>query len=119
MYQNQTPQLESIGSNRYENIFHVNQTEENGYYFYNILRTVRLTSTDLDEKFYFKFNVNRIMPYTALSYNFYGTTDLWWLICVINNIDNPIEFIEPGTTILMIKKQHISTVISAIKSQLQ
>jgi len=119
MYQNDIPQLESIGSNRFENIFSVNQTEENGYYFYNILKTVRVTSNQLDEKFYFKYNVNKIIPYTALSYNFYGTTDLWWLICIINNIDNPIEFITPGTTIMIIKKQHVSTVVSAIKKQLQ
>lgn len=119
MYQNDIPQLDQISSNRFENIFTVNQTEDNGYYFYNIMKTVRITSDDLDDKYFFMFNVNRIIPYTALSYNFYGTTDLWWLICVINNIDNPIEFIKPGTTIKIIKKQHVSTVVAAIKNQLQ
>ena len=118
MYQNDIPDLESIGSNRFENIFNVEKTETNGYYFYNILKTVRLVVDDLDEKYYFKFNVNRIIPYTSLSYIFYDTIDLWWLICVINNIDNPVEFIDPGTTIKVIKKQHVSTVVSAIKNQL-
>lgn len=118
MYQNDIPDLESIGSNRFENIFNVEKTETNGYYFYNILRTVRLTSNNLDEKYYFKYNVSKVIPYTALSYELYGTMDLWWLICVINNIDNPVEFVEPGTTLNIIKKQHVSTVVSAIKNQL-
>jgi hypothetical protein len=38
---------------------------------------------------------------------------------VSNNIDNPVEFIEPGSTLKIIKKQYISNVISAIKQQLR
>lgn len=119
MYQNDVPELDAISSNRFENIFKINQTEENKYYFYNIMRTVRLTTDDLDDRYIFLFNVDRIMPYTTLSYNFYDTIDLWWLICVVNNIDNPVKFIEPGTTLRMIKKQHVSTIVAAIKKQLQ
>lgn len=118
MYHNDIPQLEPIGSNRFENIFSVHKTSENGYYFYNILKTIRLTTNDLDDRYFFYFKVDRTMPFTVISYNFYETMDLWWLICVVNNIDNPIEFIEPGTTIKMIKPQHVSSIVSAIKKQL-
>jgi hypothetical protein len=119
MYHNEIEDLDKIGSLRYENIFKVNQTETTGYYFYNIMRTVRITPDDLDNRYYFKFNVNRVIPYTVLSYNFYNTMDLWWLICVMNNIDDPVQFIKPGTTIKLIKQQYVATVVDIIKKQLQ
>lgn len=119
MYHNEIPELESISSQRYENVFNMSQTEDNGYYFYNLIKSVRLTYDDLDEVYFFKFKVDRVIPYTALSFNIYGTTDLWWLICVINGIDDPVKFVEPGVTLKIIKKQHVSTVIAAIKNQLQ
>jgi len=119
MYQNEITDLEDISDLRYENIFKVNQTETNKYYFYNINRTIRFQPADLDPKYYFKFRVNRIIPYTALSHNFYNTMDLWWLICIINNIDNPIEFLQPGKIIKVIKQPYVSTVVDMIKKQLQ
>ena len=119
MYQNEITDLDSLSELRYENIFKVNQTEENKYYFYNINRTIRFSPADLDSKYFYKFRVNRIIPYTALSYNLYNTMDLWWLICVINNIDNPVEFLKPGAIIKVIKQQYVSTVVDMIKKQLQ
>ena len=118
MYHNDIPDLESISDRRYENIFPVNQTTNSGYHFYNIIKSIRFNPDDLDPSLYFKFNVNRRAPYTALSYSLYGSINMWWLICVINNIDNPITFIEPGTIIKVIKKQYVSTVIDNIKNQL-
>jgi len=119
MYQNEQADLPSISSTRFENIFHVNQTETNGYYFYNILKTIRVDTDNIDNKYIYLHRVNRSAPYTSLSYQLYGNIDLWWLICVINNIDNPIEFIEPGTLLKIIKKQYVSVVIDAIRQQLQ
>tara|TARA_R110002110_G_scaffold16764_11_gene72173 strand:- start:964 stop:1323 length:360 start_codon:yes stop_codon:yes gene_type:complete len=119
MYQNDIPDLESISNNRYENIFNVATTEENKYYFYNISRAIRFDDTSIDPAYYYKFIVNRLAPYTALSHTLYGTMELWWLICVINNIDSPVKFLTPGTTIKVIKKQYVSTVIDNIKRQLQ
>lgn len=118
MYHNDIPDLGSISDNRYENIFPVNQTSINGYHFYNIIKSIRFDPSDLDPALYFKFNVNRRAPYTALSHSLYGSIDLWWLICIINDIDNPIKFLEPGTTIKVIRKQYVSTVIDTIKKQL-
>ena len=119
MYQNEITDLDSLSELRYENIFKVNQTEENKYYFYNITKTIRFSPTDLDPRYFYKFKVNRIIPYTALSYNLYNTMDLWWLLCVINNIDNPVVFLEPGSIIKVIKQQYVSTVVDMIKKQLQ
>lgn len=119
MYQNQVPSLPPLGNNRYENLFQINQTEDNGYYFYNLARTVRINPDDIDIKYYYFHRVNKSAPYTVLSHQLYGSINLWWLICIINNIDNPVEFLEPGSTIRVIKQQYLATVLSSIKQQLQ
>jgi len=119
MFQNEQSDLPSIGPTRFENILSVHKTETNGFHFYNLLKTVRFNIDDMDTRFYYFHRVNRLTPYTILSHSLYGDMHLWWLICVSNNIDNPVEFIEPGSTLKIIKKQYVSNVISAIKQQLR
>lgn len=119
MYQNNISDLNPLESNRYENIFNVDQTDANNYYFYNIIKTVHINAKDLDPAFYFKHTVDRSTPFTSLSYRLYDSINLWWLICILNNINNPVEFIEPGTVLYIIKKQYLSTVLNEIKKQLQ
>jgi len=118
MYRNEIDELENLSEYKYENIFKVFQTETNKYYYYNITRTVRVATEDLDKTFYYKHKVNRSISYTALSYSIYGTIDLWWLICIINSIDDPVSFITPGTEIKLIKPKQVRNIIDTIKKQL-
>ena len=119
MYRNDISDLEPLSDMKFENIFNMSKTEDNGYYFYNITRTVRFDASELDDEYYFKYVVDRQLSWPALSFRYYNTIDLWWLICVINGIDNPVEFTKPGRELKLIKKSHVNTVVSAIKSQLQ
>jgi len=118
MRRNEITDLSPLSEMKFENIFNMSRTDR-GYYYYNIMKTVRFDSADLDTDFYFKFQVDRNMSWTAMSYRFYDTIDLWWLICVINDIDNPIQFASPGDKLKIIKKSQVSTIVSAIKTQLQ
>lgn len=119
MYRNEIDALTPLSDMKMENIFNMSQTEDNGYYFYNITRTIRFDSSTIDRGYYFKYIVDRNMPWTTLSYQIYNTIDLWWLICVVNNIDNPVEFATPGASLKIIKPVHVSSVIAVIKQQLQ
>ncbi len=56
---------------------------------------------------------------TTLSYNAYGTIDLWWLILIINNITNPIKDLPIGQKIKLIKPQYIEQVLQTIESHLK
>lgn len=119
MYQNEQSDLPKIDESRFENIFKINKTETNGYYFYNIIKTIRIDPDKIDTKYFYMHRVNRSTPYTALSYQLYNNIHLWWLICVVNDIDNPVEFIEPGSVIRVVKKQYVSSIIDTIKQQLK
>lgn len=101
MKQNEIGNLPPLESTRYENIFNVYRTRS-GHYYYNLAKTISFPDNVSDEY----FDLYELPPgtyYTTLSYNIYGTIDLWWLILIANNIRNPMA-IPTGTTILRVVK---------------
>jgi hypothetical protein len=114
-YHNEIDDLDPIGADQFENIFKVHQ--DGDFYFYNILRTINFPQ-NLNDSYYTQYRVRAYRPLTALSYKFYNTTKLWWLIVLVNNINNPVKFIEPGTVLKIINPQYVSTILDSIKGQL-
>jgi hypothetical protein len=115
-YRNDIPVLTSLTEYKFENIFKVYQNSE-GYYYYNILKKISIPA-DISVDLYENVRINRKLPLTAISYTQYNTIDLWWLICIINNMHNPLELIAPGTVLKVIKPSSVPDIIDAIKSQL-
>lgn len=95
MYQNSIKGLPKLAAEKYENIFRVYLDEDNRY-FYNLLEAINLP-TNLPAGFFREYSVepNDTLPF--ISYKTYNTVDLWWLICISNNIQNPIKKIPTGT----------------------
>lgn len=110
------PDLKSVGDNSYENIFKVFKNDD-GFYFYNILKKVSMDGILRPGTFY-KQRVDRKLPYTGLSYMVYGTIDLWWLICITNNITNPVQMPKPGSLLKIVHPRLVNNVIENIKAQL-
>lgn len=110
--QNSINELPSISSNRYENIFNLNIY--NGYYFYNIIKTIKFPE-NINPELYYEKIINSKKPYTTISYEIYGTQDLWWLILLSNNITNPVSVVTPGTKIKVIKLKYIKSILDSIK----
>lgn len=107
------PQLENM---RYENIFNVYQNAEDQY-FYNLLSKVNFPD-NMDESYYDVYTVpNGNMPYTLISYKLYGTTLLWWLICSVNKIINPVYFPAAGTKLKFLRPVLVSAVLQQINNQ--
>ena len=77
------------------------------------------TGDDISGNFVSSIKLDRNIPLTTLSYNLYGTTHLWWLILVVNKIQNPVKNLPVGYDIKYVKKNYIKTVISSITNQLQ
>lgn len=114
-YQNNVNLLRPLSEYKYENIFKLHH--DGDYPTYNILQQVTLPD-DLNEEMLDVVETLPGMPYTILSYNIYNTIDLWWLICVVNNIQNPIQTLPAGTRLKIIKPQYLRRVIDAIKANL-
>lgn len=111
--QNNIPGLEGLNPSRYENIFKLYK-DSGELFFYNILNDI-IIPENIDQQFYYKIIVNRRIPWTTLSYEQYATIDLWWLICVVNKIDNPIKFAEPGTELKILKRNYLATILNIIQ----
>jgi len=114
-YQNNIQELPKLNEFRYENLFKVYQIDE--YYIYNISNTLNLDK-DIDKDFYYNWVVNKPMPWTGISYIHYDTINLWWLICILNDIKNPTQIIEAGTTLKMLKPQYVRNVIDTILNKI-
>ena len=115
-YQNKIESLPDLSKYKFENIFKIHQTSEDVYY-YNILKTVNIPR-DIDPGLYYLTRPDSYIPLTTLSHLHYDTIDLWWLICIVNNINNPIQFISPSRVIKIVKPEHVERIISSIKTEI-
>lgn len=117
-YQQYVDGLPSLEIYRYENIFKVFQTGEKNFYYYNILKTIKVPD-DINSDIFLTYTYPGGTPFTTLSYQIYGTTYLWWLICIINKIENPFDTSLNGKTLKIIKKEYLKPILDNIKQQLQ
>ena len=115
-YRSDVDQLDDLETFDFENIFKMYQSD--GYWFYNILKTVNISGT-LDTEFYVDYKLDRTLPFTGISYKFYNTIKLWWLVALSNNIDNPVEMIKPGKTLKIIRPEYVRDIIEEINSQIR
>ena len=111
--QNNIDTLPTLSVLRLENLFNVYKNDTN--YFYNLIGTVSVPK-DLDPSVYVTYTVNSDnMPWTLISYKAYKTIDLWWLICSINNISNPVEFPKAGTELKILLPEYVSAIVQQLK----
>lgn len=110
-YQNNISSLPKLNEFRYENLFKVYKIDD--YYIYNIINTLKLDD-DVDPEYYYIYRVTRPMAWTIISYENYETIELWWLICIFNNIMNPVMFPESGTDLKMLKPEYVRSIIDKI-----
>jgi hypothetical protein len=97
MYQNQISELPKLAEERYENIFNVYQDQDDRYY-YNLLETINFPQ-NLPDAFFSTYTVLPGDTFPYISYKLFGTIHTWWIIALANNIINPIQPLEPSTTL--------------------
>ncbi len=115
-FQSQVNQLPNLSKYNYENIFRIYQTKNNQY-FYNLLQSIYIDGK-IDNTKIFYMTVKEQLPWSIISFNAYGTTLLWWLIALVNDIYNPIISPQAGTVLKVIRPQYLSTVIEEVNRSL-
>lgn len=107
--QNDISTLPTLSVLRLENLFNIYNDNKN--YFYNLIGTVSIPE-DLDPITYTTYTVpSDYMPWTLISYRLYNTTELWWLICSVNNIKNPVQFPKGGTVLKVLTPDYVSAIV--------
>lgn len=117
-YQNDIPDLQPLVPSRYENIFKIYKNDDNQY-FYNISKAISLNNYEVDDTKVYLQQVKKRSPWTTISFNAYQTIELWWLICLVNKIRNPVIIPAQGTYIKIVKPTYIKQILSDIKKLIQ
>jgi len=115
MKQNEFLDLPKISSYRYENFLNI--YDDNGYKFYNLLKSINIfpaNNSEVEES----YNVQYHDTWHNISYKYYNTMDLWWLVCEYNQIKNPVVMPEAGTQIKILKASYVFPIISELNKQL-
>lgn len=98
------------------NLFNVYQ-DEDGNYSFSINRTLNLGTDQMYDGFYSTYELEEDMFLTTLSYRFYKTIDLWWLICKTNGISDPTLKIAAGTRLKIPSSQVAKFVVDEIRKK--
>ena len=103
--QNEVDELKSLSIDMCENIFKINliDTDNNDLYFYNLLNKI-IFPDDISDEIVDTIVLQNDIPWTALSYQLYGTINLWWTVYLLNKPDyifkaqaaTEYKYIKPG-----------------------
>lgn len=87
-----------LDKNNMGRLFNVVQRGKNSYF--NLSRTIRFTNVDnIPPKYYTNYVITQKDSWTNISFKFYRTHKLWWLICKFNNVEDPLNYLEVGKVI--------------------
>lgn len=111
-YQNKYDDFNGLNPNFYENIFKLGF--DNSHPYYNLLKTITIPA-DLNEELFFTIKTLPGDTWTNISYIYYDTIDLWWLIAILNNVYNPFKM---PSTLRILKTEYLDIVLGQIQSQL-
>jgi hypothetical protein len=116
-YQNSIQDLPKLNNQRYENIFKMYDLKT-GQHYYNLLRSIHFPD-NIDNTQITYITVKQSLPWTAISFNVYQTIELWWLICLLNKIDNPIKAPAIGTILKVLNPYAVKNVLNEISNNLK
>ena len=114
MYQNQISELPYLSEERLENIFNVYLDDDNKF-FYNILETVDFPE-NLPDGLFSTYTVEPGDTLPFISYKVFGTIFLWWVICIVNKIDNPVQPLKTGTVLKILNDNTVRVLLQEINS---
>ena len=112
MKQNQITDLERLSPENLENIFNVYK-DQDGMYFYNLLQTI-VFPQNLPPNLFTKYNSVYGDTWPFISFKTLNSPNLWWLILLANNIQDPTAVLPNGTTVLIPKPGVVQEILSQI-----
>ena len=97
MKQNQIKELTKLDAENLENIFNVYQ-DVNGMYFYNLLQTI-VFPTNLPNNLFSDYIISYGDTWPFISHKTLNSPNLWWIILLANNIQDPTKELVNGDVI--------------------
>lgn len=105
----------SLAKTNMANIFSIVKDKNNNYVF-NINDTLNIQPTDTSTNYYIIHYVHNKESYQSISFYYYGTTRLWWIITKFNNIQNVIDLPKPGTALKILKPEMKDFILNSMQN---
>ncbi len=107
-------ETELLDDNNFANLFNVIQLNEKSYF--NINKTIHIKNMDnISSAYYTTYECKSDDTWPLISYKFYNTYKLWWVICKVNNIKNPFVEIVGGKRIKILNMDKVKEILNTIK----
>lgn len=98
-------------------LFSILDDVSNNTYYLNIFRSYITNVSSLNNNsFYELYEVDNEDFLDNISFKFYNTAQLWWVICIVNNITNPFEEIYPGKVLRILKSSYIYNILKEVRN---
>lgn len=111
-YKNNTNKIDEYN---FANLFNI--VKNNEKYYYNLVKTIHFINQDkISTVHYSTYQILETDTWTSLSFKFYNTYKLWWIICKFNDIKNPFEKLSAGTYIKIPTQKLVNNILGAIRS---
>lgn len=89
-------------------------TDKNGNLVFNNNDTISIDLADTGSTLFQNYIVCEKDTYQTISYYFYGTVQLWWLIAKMNNVTDATSLPKLGTTIRILSPEFLNTVLNSV-----
>lgn len=84
--------------------------------FLNISRTYGINDKIKSYLLYDLYEIANDDWWDSISYKYYDTPFLWWIIALMNGVVNPFEFLETGNNIYVLKQNYLYQLMKDIKN---
>jgi hypothetical protein len=105
-----------LSSASYLNLFNLLEDTDKTRYM-NIWRSFTINE-DVTQAtiFYETHEVDNDDWWDNISYYYYGTPKLWWVVAMMNSVMNPFEELEVGTNIKILREEYIYQLLKEMEN---
>lgn len=97
----------------FANFFSVIQMGQKSYF--NISKTLIFNNIQfVNPSDFYQYQLKQTDTWTGISFRYYKTYKLWWLICKFNKIQNPLAPMIPGMIIKIPSNQIVDSILYQI-----
>ena len=108
-------EIQKLDRYDFANLFNVVNKGEKSYF--NLCKNIYFDNTQyLSSDMVDIYTIVENDSWSSISYKFYRTYKLWWLICKMNNVKNPFYELIPGKEIKIPSKEMVDAILAVIKS---
>ena len=92
---------------------------DDGFYRYLVNKGMYIDASNISPAMVTMYEVKTNDTYTKISFNFYGTIGLWWLVCKMNGVTNPFTILNPGTVLTILNRDYVNSIVYPAMDKVQ